>query len=138
MVKRLATVFALAVPREETREIAHYRAFLQRVASMIRKRLANEGDPSTGSSSNPQSRDIDAATSGKSSEARSQQAKIDLFAAPGSLPRGSTYSATNSLSAYRPSRKRTSPLETLRKLLNDQIKTSERTSRVQAQKFAKR
>jgi type I restriction enzyme R subunit len=95
MVKRLATAFALCVPREETREVAPHLAFFQRVAAMIRKRLA-DGAAST--------------------------------------RRGWTFSVTNSWSGYRPWNRRTSR-ETLRKLLNDQIKISERTNLVQAQKF---
>ena len=37
MVKRLAMAFAVAAPREETREIAPHIAFFQRVAAMIGK-----------------------------------------------------------------------------------------------------
>ena len=48
MVKRLSTAFALAVPREETREIAPHLAFFQRVAAMIRKRLADDAGAGDG------------------------------------------------------------------------------------------
>ena len=58
MVKRLSTAFALAVPREETKEIASHLAFFQRIAAMIRKRLADDAGPSTGWGG---SSDIDAA-----------------------------------------------------------------------------
>ena len=48
MVKRLATAFALAVPREETKEITPHLAFFQRVAAMIRKRLTDDAGPAPG------------------------------------------------------------------------------------------
>jgi type I restriction enzyme R subunit len=38
----LSTAFALAVPRMETEPIAPHPAFYQRVASVIRKRLADK------------------------------------------------------------------------------------------------
>ena len=44
-VKRLSTAFALAVPREETQEITPHLAFFQRIAAMIRKRLADDAEP---------------------------------------------------------------------------------------------
>ncbi len=39
------TAFALAVPREETQEITPHLAFFTRIATMIRKRLADEAGP---------------------------------------------------------------------------------------------
>ena len=48
MVKRLSTAFALAVPREETQEITPHLAFFQRIAAMIRKRLADDAGPTPG------------------------------------------------------------------------------------------
>ncbi len=48
MVKQLSTAFALAVPREETKEITPHLAFFQRIASMIRKRLADDAEPTLG------------------------------------------------------------------------------------------
>ena len=58
MVKRLSRAFALAVPREETQEITPHLAFFQRIAVMIRKRLADDAGPTPGGGG---SRDIDAA-----------------------------------------------------------------------------
>ena len=40
--KRLSTAVALAVPREETKEITPHLAFFQRIAAMILKRLADD------------------------------------------------------------------------------------------------
>lgn len=47
-VKRLSTAFALAVPREETMEITPHPELFQRIASMIRKRLADDAGPTPG------------------------------------------------------------------------------------------
>ena len=88
MVKRLATAFALAVPREETREVAPHLAFFQRVAAMIRKRLADEAGP-TPHAGGPDSgsRDIDTAVRQVIGGAVNAGEVIDLFAAAG-LERG--------------------------------------------------
>jgi type I restriction enzyme R subunit len=84
MVKRLATAFALAVPREETREIAPHLAFFQRVAAMIRRRLSDEAGPATGADSrDSESRDIDAAVRQVIGSVVNASEVIDLFAAGG-------------------------------------------------------
>jgi type I restriction enzyme R subunit len=84
MVKRLATAFALAVPGEETREVAPRLAFFQRVAAMIRKRLADEAGRTPGAGG-PVSgwRDIDAAVRQVIGGAVDASDVIDLFAAAG-------------------------------------------------------
>ncbi len=80
MVKRLSTAFALAVPREETKEITPHLAFFQRVAAMIRKRLADEAEPTTGGGG---TQDIDAAVRQVIGDAVDAGEVIDLFAAAG-------------------------------------------------------
>ncbi len=78
MVKRLST--ALAVPREETKDITPHLAFFQRIAAMIRKRLADDAGPTTGRGG---SRDIDAAVRQVIGDAVDAGEVIDLFAAAG-------------------------------------------------------
>ncbi len=132
MVKRLATAFALAVPREETREIAPHLAFFQRVAAMIRKRLADDAGPrqDTGGSG-----DIDAAVRQVIGGAVNAGEVIDLFAAAGLDAARLDILSDEFLQRVSALEQRNLALETLRKLLNDQIKISERTNLVQAQKF---
>ncbi len=132
MVKRLATAFALAVPREETREIAPHLAFFQRVAAMIRKRLADEAGPRPGAGG---SGDVDAAVRQVIGGAVDAGEVIDLFAAAGLDAARLDILSDEFLERVSALEQKNLALETLRKLLNDQIKISERTNLVQAQKF---
>jgi type I restriction enzyme R subunit len=133
MVKRLATAFALAVPREETREIAPHLAFFQRVAAMIRKRLADEGGPADGRSGD--FADIDAAVRQVIGGAVDAGEVIDLFAAAGLDAARLDILSDEFLERVSALEQKNLALETLRKLLADQIKLSERSNLVQAQKF---
>nr|WP_307732657.1 HsdR family type I site-specific deoxyribonuclease [Massilia agri] len=133
MVKRLATAFALAVPREETREIAPHLAFFQRVAAMIRKRLADEGGSADGRSGG--FADIDAAVRQVIGGAVDAGEVIDLFAAAGLDAARLDILSDEFLQRVSALEQKNLALETLRKLLADQIKLSERSNLVQAQKF---
>lgn len=132
MVKRLSTAFALAVPREETRDIAPHLAFFQRVAAMIRKRLVDEAEPRPGTDG---SGDIDAAVRQVIGGAVDAGEVIDLFAAAGLDAARLDILSDEFLERVSALEQKNLALETLRKLLNDQIKISERTNLVQAQKF---
>jgi type I restriction enzyme R subunit len=134
MVKRLATAFALAVPREETREIALHLAFFQRVAAMIRKQLTEEAGPTPGVGGSG-SRDIDAAVRQVIGGAVDAGEVIDLFAAAGLDATRLDILSDEFLERVSALEQKNLALETLRKLLNDQIKLSERSNLVQAQKF---
>jgi len=131
MTKRLATAFALAVPREETKPIAPHLAFLQRVAAMIRKRLADDAGPTAGG----ESADIDAAVRQVIGGAVNAGDVIDLFAAAGLDAARLDILSDEFLERVSALEQKNLALETLRKLLSDQIKISERTNLVQAQKF---
>lgn len=136
MVKKLATAFALAVPREETRDIAPHLAFFQRVAAMIRKRLADEAGPRPGAGSpEPEFRDIDAAVRQVIGGAVDAGDVIDLFAAAGLDAARLDILSDEFLERVSALEQKNLALETLRKLLTDQIRISERTNLVQAQKF---
>ena len=140
MVKRLGSAFALAVPREETREIAPHLAFFGRVAAMIRKRLADEAgsmpgrEPGAGGSDSA-SRDIDAAVRQVIGGAVDAGEVIDLFAAAGLDAARLDILSNDFLQRVSALEQKNLALEILRKLLNDQIKISERTNLVQAHKF---
>jgi type I restriction enzyme, R subunit len=136
MVKRLATAFALAVPREETREIAPHLAFYQRVAAMIRKRLADEGGSTRGQGdSDSGSRDIDAAVRQVIGGAVDAGKVLDLFEVAGLDAARLDIFSDEFLERVAALEQKNLALETLRKLLNDQIKISERSNLVQARKF---
>lgn len=132
MVKRLSTAFALAVPREETREITPHLAFFQRIASMIRKRLAEDAGPLPEAGG---SRDIDAAVRQVIGGAVEAGEVIDLFAAAGLDAARLDILSDEFLERVSALEQKNLALETLRKLLTDQIKISERTNLVQARKF---
>lgn len=134
MVKRLATAFALAVPREETREIAPHLAFFQRVAAMIRKRLAEEGDARS-DAGGAGSRDIDAAVRQVIGGAVDAGEVIDLFAVAGLDAARLDILSDEFLERVSALEQKNLALETLRKLLTDQIRISERTNLMQAHKF---
>lgn len=131
MVKLLSTAFALAVPREETKEITPHLAFFQRIAAMIRKRLADDAgtSPARGSA------DIDAAVRQVIGGAVDAGDVIDLFAAAGLDEARLDILSEDFLDRVCALEQKNLALETLRKLLTDQIKISERTNLVQAQKF---
>ncbi|MCF5144398.1 HsdR family type I site-specific deoxyribonuclease [Pseudomonas sp. PA-6-1D] len=133
MVKQLATAFALAVPREETQNIATHLAFFQRVAAMIRKRLADERETTEGRSDG--SSDIDAAVRQVIGGAVDAGEVIDLFAAAGLDAARLDILSDDFLERVSALEQKNLALETLRKLLADQIKLSERSNLVQAQKF---
>lgn len=132
MVKRLATAFALAVPQEETRNIAPHLAFFQRMAAMIRKRLADEGDPQPNVEGLG---DIDAAVRQVIGGAVDAGEVIDLFAAAGLEAARLDVLSDDFLKRVSALEQKNLAMETLRKLLTDQIKLSERANLVQAQKF---
>lgn len=133
MVKRLATAFALAVPHEETRGITPHLAFFQRVAAMIRKRLADDCGP--GGGRGDASADIDAAVRQVIGGAIDAGEVIDLFAAAGLDAARLDILSDVFLEQVSALEQKNLALETLRKLLSDQIKLSERSNLVQAQKF---
>ncbi|XZE36029.1 type I restriction endonuclease subunit R [Pirellulaceae bacterium SH501] len=131
MVKRLSTAFALAVPREETKEITPHLAFFQRIAAMIRKRLADDAGPSPARGS----ADVDAAVRQVIGDAVDAGDVIDLFAAAGLDEARLDILSEDFLDRVCALEQKNLALETLRKLLADQIKISERTNLVQARKF---
>ena len=135
MVKGLSTAFALAVPRAETEPITPHLAFFQRVAAMIRKRLADErraGQPARGSG------DIDAAVRQVIGGAVDADEVIDLFAAAGLDDARLDILSDEFLARVAALEQKNLALETLRKLLTDQIRITERRTWCRARSSAKR
>jgi type I restriction enzyme R subunit len=131
LVKQLAAAFALAVPRPETEEIVSHLAFFQRVAAMIRKRLADD----TGTGTSGRNRDVDAAVRQIVGSAVEAGQVIDLFAAAGLDEARLDILSDEFLSRVAALEQKNLALETLRKLLSDQIRITERTNLVQSKKF---
>lgn len=132
LVKELSTGFALAVPRPETEAITPHLAFFQRCAAMIRKRLADEGERSDGRA---RQRDIDAAVRQVIGGAVDADDVIDLFAIAGLDEARLDILSDEFLQRVAALEQKNLALETLRKLLSDQIRVTERSNIVQSRKF---
>ena len=132
LVKELSAAFALAVPRPETELIAPHLAFFQRLVAMIRKRLADE---SGGGAGHSRQLDIDAAVRQVIGGAVEADEVIDLFAIAGLDEARLDILSDEFLSRVAALEQKNLALETLRKLLNDQIRITERTNLVQSKKF---
>ena len=131
LVKELSAAFALAVPRPETEDIVEHLAFFQRVAAMIRKRLADE----SGGGARARQRDVDAAVRQVIGNAVDADEVIDLFAAAGLDEARLDILSEEFLERVAALEQKNLALETLRKLLTDQIRITERTNIVQSRKF---
>ncbi len=132
LVKELSAAFALAVPRPETEAITPHLAFFQRVAAMIRKRLV---DDAGGGAGGGRQRDIDAAVRQVIGGAVDADEVIDLFAVAGLEEARLDILSDEFLGRVAALEQKNLALETLRKLLNDQIRITERSNIVQSRKF---
>jgi type I restriction enzyme R subunit len=132
LVKELSAAFALAVPRSETEAITPHLAFFQRVVAMIRKRLVDDIDGATGRG---RQRDIDAAVRQVIGGAVDADEVIDLFAVAGLEEARLDILSDEFLGRVAALEQKNLALETLRKLLNDQIRITERSNIVQSKKF---
>jgi type I restriction enzyme R subunit len=132
LVKELSAAFALAVPRPETEAITPHLAFFQRAVAMIRKHLV---DDSGGAAGNARQRDIDAAVRQVIGGAVDADEVIDLFAVAGLDEARLDILSDEFLGRVAALEQKNLALETLRKLLNDQIRITERTNLVQSKKF---
>ena len=132
LVKELSEAFALAVPRQETELIAPHLAFFQRIAAMIRKRLA---DDANGSVASAQQNDINNAVRQVIGGAVEADRVIDLFAVAGLEEARLDILGDEFLGRVAALEQKNLALETLRKLLNDQIRITERSNIVQSRKF---
>ena len=132
LVKELSAAFALAVPRPETEAITPHLAFFQRVVAMIRKRLADDDGAVAGRA---RQRDIDAAVRQVIGGAVDADEVIDLFAVAGLEEARLDILSDEFLGRVAALEQKNLALETLRKLLSDQIRITERTNLVQSRKL---
>lgn len=127
MVMALSKAFALAVPREETEAIRDHLGFYQAVRAAILKRLSDEGPP--------RPPDARAAVRQVLAGTIASEGVIDLFAAAG-LPEANIGILSDEfLEQLAGMPEKNLALETLRKLLNDQIRSRERVNIVQSRTF---
>ncbi len=127
MVAGLSKAFALSVPRKETEAIRDDLAFFQSVRAAIRKRLADDGPPPP-----PDSR---AAVRQVISGAIASDGVIDLFQAAGLPDQNVGILSEDFLERLAALPHKNLALETLRKLLNDQIRSREKVNIVQSRGF---
>lgn len=127
MVAQLSKAFALAVPRKETEHVRDDLAYFQAVRAAIRKRLADDGSPPA-----PDAR---AAVRQVISGAIVSDGVIDLFQAAGIAEQNVGILSEDFLDRLAAMPHKNLALETLRKLLNDQIRSRERVNIVQSRTF---
>jgi type I restriction enzyme, R subunit len=124
MVAGLSKAFVLSVPRDETQAIRDHLAYFQSIRAAIHKRLADDGPPP--------SPDARAAVRQVISGAIASDGVIDLFQAAGLADPNVGILSEDFLDRLAALPHRNLALETLRKLLNDQIRTRERVNIVQS------
>jgi len=127
MVASLSKAFALSVPRPETEAIRDDLVYFQCVRAAIRKRLADDGPPPP-----PDSR---AAVRQVISGAIASDGVIDLFQAAGLSDPNVGILSEEFLEQLATLPHKNLALETLRKLLLDQIRSRERVNIVQSRTF---
>lgn len=132
MVKELSMAFALVVPLPEAEVITPHLAFFQRVHAMIRKRLADDRGSGASAGRNV---DIDVAVRQVIGGAIDAGEVIDLFAAAGLEDARLDIFSEEFLARVAALEQKNLALETLRTLLTDQIRSTERTNLVQSKKF---
>ena len=127
MVAALSKAFALAVPRPETAAIRDSLAYFQAVRAAIRKRLADDGPPPA--------TDSRAAVRQVLAGAVASDGVIDLFQAAGLGGQNVGILSEDFLGRLAGMPEKNLALETLRKLLNDQIRSRERVNLVESHGF---
>jgi type I restriction enzyme, R subunit len=127
LVAALSKAFALSVPRVETEEIRDHLAYFQAVRAAIRKRLADADQPVV-----PDSR---AAVRQMIAGAISADGVIDLFQVAGLAENDVGVLTDEFLDRLAAVPQKNLALETLRKLLTDEIISRERVNIVQSRTF---
>jgi len=127
MVAELSRTFALSVPRQETEAIRDDLVFFQAVRAALRKRLADD-EP-------PQLSDSRAAVRQMISGAIVSDGVIDLFRAAGLAGPDVGILSDEFLNQLAALPQKNLAMETLRKLLSDEIASRERTNIVQSRSF---
>jgi type I restriction enzyme R subunit len=112
------------VPRPETDAVVQHLAFFQRVVAIIRKRLADDSDGGGAAGQ----RDVDLAVRQVIGGAVEAREVIDLFAVTGLEEASIDVLSEEFLQRVAALEQKNLALETLRKVLDDQIRVTERTN----------
>jgi type I restriction enzyme R subunit len=126
-VSELSQAFALSVPNDEAIKIRDDVAFFQTVRSAIAKMTTSSGKTID---------DLDSAIRQIVSEAISTDKVIDIFAVAGIKKPDISILSDEFLEEIKGMKQKNLALETLKKLLNDEIKVSFKRNIVQARSFA--
>jgi type I restriction enzyme, R subunit len=127
MVARLSKAFALSVPRPETHAVREHLSYFQNVRAAIHKRL-DDGNDNRGPSSQSVVRQV-------ISGAIRTDGVIDLFEVAGLPDTNVGILSDDFLQRLAALPQKNLALETLKKLLNDQIRNRERVNIVQSRTF---
>jgi len=127
-VSALSKAFALAVPKEETHQIRDEVGFFQEVRAGLAKATVE------GEGKSPE--EMDTAIQQLVSRAVASEEVIDIFAAAGLKKPDISILSDDFLEEVKQLPHKNLAIELLRKLLNDEIKTSSRKNIVQARSFA--
>jgi type I restriction enzyme, R subunit len=127
MVALLSKAFALAAPRPETSTVRDHLSFYQNVRASIRKRL-DDGSSRRGGANSPAVRQV-------ISGAVRAGGIIDLFEVAGLREANVGVLSDEFLDRLAALPQKNLALETLKKLLSDQIKSRERVNIVQSRSF---
>ena len=130
LVKALSVAFALAVPRPETQAIASELSFFQKLAAAISKTLADDAPAPSGSIS-----EVNAAVRQVLGGAVAAGEAIDLFGVAGLEESRVELLSDEFLERVAAMKQKNVALEALRRLLNKQIRTTERKNVVQSRRF---
>lgn len=126
-VAELSKAFALSVPNEEALAVRDDVAFFQAVKSALSKITAGESRPTD---------ELDTAIKQIVSRAVSSNEVIDIFSAAGLKKPNISILSDEFLDEVKNLPQKNMALETLRKLLNDEIKTYSRRNLVQSRSFS--
>ncbi len=127
MTSRLSKAFALSVPRPETRKVRDHLSFFHNVRAAIKKRF----DDGSGNGANATSPAVKQVISG----AIRTDGVIDLFEVAGISETNVGILSDNFLNRLAALPQKNLALETLKKLLGDQIRTREKVNIIQSRGF---
>lgn len=127
MTARLSKAFALSVPRNETEEVRDHLAYYQNLKAAILKRISNRESPPKGAASSAVKQVISGAVR--------TDGVIDLFEVAGLPDTNVGILSDDFLDRLAAMPQKNLALETLKKLLADQIRSREKVNIIQSRSF---
>ena len=127
MTARLSKAFALSVPRQETEPVRDHLAYYQNLKAAIQKRISNNESPQRGAAGSAVKQVISAAVK--------TDGVIDLFEVAGLPDTNVGILSDDFLDRLAAMPQKNLALETLKKLLADQIRSREKVNIIQSRSF---